>query len=227
MSLRQREPRQKDAKHLDFIGTRFGRVVVTEYVGPIKNTTVWRVRCDCGTEKNVRRSNLPSLQSCGCLVRENMSALSSTHGLTKPGQHHPLYSVWDGMKRRCHGSKPQKRYGQRGISVCDRWRNGEEGKTGFECFLDDMGPRPSPKHSIDRYPDNDGDYEPTNCRWATEIEQQRNKSSNRIVEFGGRFMILIEAIQLSGLNERTVSGRLRLGWSVEAALTTPAAKRAR
>jgi hypothetical protein len=208
----------------DFIGRRFGRLEVVSFVSSIANTTLWNVKCDCGAEKVMRRSNLPASKSCGCLTRERLAA-RATHGLTKPGQHHPLYSVWDGMKRRCHGSKPHKRYGQRGIIVCDRWRHGEAGKTGFECFLEDMGDRPSPTHSIDRYPDNDGNYEPSNCRWATEEEQQNNKSSNRVVEFEGVKMTLTQAIFLSGHKEATVWGRLHLGWTVERALTVPLVRR--
>lgn len=224
MNLRQRQPREKDNKHLDYIGHRSGRLQVVAFVCSIKNTTLWRVRCDCGTEKVVRRSNLASTKSCGCLVREGMSERATTHGLTKPGQHHSLYAIWDGLKRRCHGSNPAERYGQRGIYVCDRWLSGEDGVPGFSCFLADMGERPSPGHSIDRK-DNDGPYSPENCRWATQTEQQRNKSSNRIVEFDGRQMTMTEAIHLSGIKEGTVWARLAKGWPVLKALLTPAAAR--
>ncbi len=215
-----RRPRKHDA-HLDFVGSRFGRLRVTGFVQSIKNTTLWSVRCDCGTEKTVRRTNLHAngIKSCGCLVREGMSERATTHGLTKPGLRHPLYSTWDSMKRRCHGKGAHSRYGGRGINVCERWLSGEDGKTGFECFLKDMGPRPE-GCSIDRI-DNNGPYSPENCRWATQKQQQRNRSSNRSVVFNGEVMLLVEAIELSGLNEATVYGRLKLGWSEQDALSTP------
>lgn len=88
-----------------------------------------------------------------------------------PGTVHPLYSTWRGMIRRCHDPRTSAfdGYGGRGIRVCDRWRHS------FETFLSDVGPRPSPKHSIDRFPDNDGNYEPGNVRWATPKEQSNNR----------------------------------------------------
>ena len=215
MKLRQRD---------DLVGRRFGRVQVIAYVRSENGKSIWSIRCECGTVKNVRRGNVQRMQSCGCLIREGVAARSFTHGFAKRGNQHPLYGIWDSMKRRCHGSKPGKRYGQRGIYVCDRWRNGEFGKTGFECFLSDMGDRPLGSYSIDRK-DNDGPYSPDNCRWATQTEQNCNKSTNRLVEFRGREMTLTEAVRLSGLTEGTVWGRLHLGWTIERALTIPPIRR--
>jgi hypothetical protein len=93
----------------------------------------------------------------------------------------PEYECWHGMKSRCYNPKHPKfpLYGGRGIKVCDRWLYGENGKTGFKCFLEDIGLRPSPKHSIDRYPDNDGDYTPDNTRWATPAQQKWNSRGCR------------------------------------------------
>lgn len=222
--VRQRQPREKDAAHLvryeDISGRRFGRLIAVSYLGPIHNTSLWLMRCDCGNEKKVRRSNLNSTRSCGCLVRERVSETQTTHGLSRPGQLHYLYGVWDSMKRRCHGKRPHPRYGGRGIYVCDRWRFGEGEKTGFECFLEDMGDRPSKGHSIDRK-DYNGPYIPENCRWATQVEQQRNRSTNRMVMYRGRGMTLTEAIELSGLTEQAVWARLHRGWSISDALDTP------
>jgi hypothetical protein len=92
---------------------------------------------------------------------------------TQPLSALPEYKVWRGMIRRCENPNHDsyRWYGARGIRVCDRWRNGEDGQSGFECFLADMGRRPTPQHSVDRYPNNDGNYCKENCRWATTAEQ--------------------------------------------------------
>jgi hypothetical protein len=147
-----------------------------------------------------------------------------THGLTPRGNHHTLYGTWNSMIRRCYyKTAHQKRYKDRGIKVCDRWRFGEQGLTGFECWLNDMGPRPSKHHSLDRI-DNNGDYSPENCRWSTQIEQQRNRSSNHLVIFNGRKMTFTEAFQLVGLKEGTAWARLSNGWTEYEALTIPIRK---
>lgn len=116
------------------------------------------------------------------------------------------------MNTRCNNerSRSYKDYGGRGIKVCERWCK-------FENFFSDMGKRPSQKHSLDRI-DNDGDYEPGNCRWATLKEQRRNRSDTRWVTVHGRQMSLAEAVETLGLNYSRVLARLRLGWSDERAL---------
>jgi hypothetical protein len=133
------------------------------------------------------------------------------------------YQIWIDMRRRCENEKRHNwhLYGARGVKVCERWRL-------FENFYEDMGGRPSPKHTIERI-DCDGDYEPQNCRWATQIEQQNNRRSNRIVEYRGRKMSLRMAIREAGdiVRRDTARDRLERGWGVDRAVETPAGHRGR
>lgn len=124
-------------------------------------------------------------------------------------------SSWGSMKTRCQNPNHVyfARYGGRGIRVCKRWQN-------FECFLADMGPRPGRNYSLDRI-DNDGDYEPGNCRWASTKKQGRNTSQNRIIEHNGVRKTLIEWSEEIGIGKTVLRNRLDRGWSVERALTEP------
>jgi hypothetical protein len=123
------------------------------------------------------------------------------------------------MLQRCHSENDRdyRHYGARGIRVCDRWRFGENGMTGVECFVADMGPRPA-KHSIERI-DNNGNYEPGNCRWATQKEQVRNTRASRMLTFNGETMCLAAWAERLGIPQKRISDRLGRMWSVERALT--------
>ena len=131
----------------------------------------------------------------------------------------PLYRTWHNMINRCHNEKHPDfpDYGRRGISVCDRWRNS------FQSFADDMGPKPSPKHSIDRRETN-GPYNPENCRWATPQEQGRNKRNNRLLTHNGETMPMSEWAERIGISLSSIHARLKLGWSVSEALDRPLGK---
>jgi hypothetical protein len=179
-------------------GSRFGRWVVLGWAHG--KPPHYLCRCDCGTVKTVNADNLRrgKTNSCGCIQR--------THGKTNT----PEYSVWREMLRRCDSNRA--RYGGRGIAVVPEWRS-------FEAFFRDMGRRPSPNHSLDRV-DNDGDYGPGNCRWATPRQQSRNRSNNRLFTFRGKTMVLADWARETGINKNTLWGRIhRWGWSLEEAFT--------
>jgi hypothetical protein len=114
-------------------------------------------------------------------------------------------------------------YKWRGITVCDRWRKGEDGKSGFECFLEDMGERPGLEYSLDRYPNNDGNYEPTNCRWATKRQQGNNRCDNRVFIYRGRAFTLTELAKEANIPVERLRHRLlrSSNWSVEDAVSAP------
>jgi len=138
-----------------------------------------------------------------------------THGATVNRQPTPEWNSWRGMVERCTNPnhKHWAHYGGRGIRVCDRW-------LGFAAFLADMGAKPTPEHSIDRI-NNDGNYEPGNCRWATRHEQARNKSTTRHITAHGKTLTLTEWGRTSGIPVPTIHERLRHGWDTERAVTEP------
>lgn len=141
-----------------------------------------------------------------------MKHFNETHGMSKT----PEYRSWMGMKDRCYNEKNKKhhRYGGRGISVCERWRNS------FEDFLNDMGPKPSKDASIDRI-DNDKGYSPENCRWATQKEQQNNRGNNALLTCHGETLTISQWAMRSEVSEDTIFARKKLGWTDEDAISKP------
>ena len=171
---------------LDLRGHRFGRLTAeAAVVGSRRGRRKWVCVCDCGTRVTVRTCELRNgnTRSCGCLSSELTKRRFVTHGVcTNSRAGLPSeYRTWVSMRYRCSNSNCKRwhDYGGRGISVCDRWLNGDGHLTGFECFFSDMGPKPSPSHSIDRI-DNEGNYEPSNCRWATTVEQRHNRRDSAL-----------------------------------------------
>jgi hypothetical protein len=202
------------------IGQVFGRLTVVGRAENDKHGKVqWRCLCECGAEKVTSGNKLQrgDTRSCGCLQRETNVSAPTKHGAAKVGRSTREYQAWGHMKARCEspGATGYEYYGGRGIRVCERWRES------FEAFLADMGPKPSPKHSIDRFPDQNGNYEPGNCRWATQSEQARNTSRNRFVAYGGESLTLAEWGERLGTNGTVIGIRLRNGWSDERAVTEP------
>lgn len=191
------------------IGEVFGRLtVVSLYAISPKR---WTCQCACGATTNPRQESLRSghTLSCGCLRRD----AAFTHRLTG----HELYKTWANMKARCGcpTDGDYHRYGARGIRVCDRWSDS------FPDFLEDMGPRPSISHSIDRI-DNSKGYSPENCRWATTKEQARNRRSTRLLSHDGQAMSVAGWEEKMGLRYGTISNRInKHGWTPARAITTP------
>jgi hypothetical protein len=198
----------------DLIGMKFNRwtVISSEYTQK-GNKREWKCRCECGSVRYVRELGLKSggSKSCGCYKRDALRARQTKHG----GAYTLEYASWYTMITRC--TNPESisfpSYGGRGIKVCDRWKD-------FLVFQSDMGHRPSPQHSLDRV-NNDGDYEPGNCRWATRLEQSNNQRSNRLITFRGKTLSVAEMCRTYGKDHLLVRSRLREGWSVDAAMTYP------
>ena len=203
-------PKPVHPRFTDLTGKVFGRLTVIAFAGKQR----WHVRCECGTECVRSRGDLTSgdTKSCGCLRKEVTSQTKGKHHKCKTRE----YGIWSKMIGRCENPKDHKFpvYGGRGISVCNRWRES------FEAFSEDMGPRPSPRHSIDRI-DVNGNYEPGNCRWATPREQSRNTRTNRPLTFNGETRLTVEWAELLGVEPYILNWRLAHGWTVERTLSTP------
>lgn len=197
-------------------GTRFARLVVKRRVR-IDYHERYECVCDCGTMRTFFGSHLRrgATRSCGCLMREKASNQSLRHGFARRGRRSREYGVWVQIIGRCYNEKnaAYANYGGRGIRVCDRWR------TSFENFLADMGKCPAGL-SLDRE-HNDGDYEPRNCRWATDTQQVRNRRTTLIVTLGGVSKPLQQWCEERGLRYQSVWARIDNGWSAERAINTP------
>lgn len=195
------------------LAERYGRLLVLEVFSEGKSRRA-RVRCDCGAEKTVYCGHLRSgaTTSCGCAWVDAVATHGATRGGRKPP---PEYLVWKTMRARCENPRDPgfPRYGGRGIKVCSRWSD-------YAAFIADMGPRPSPRHSIDRI-DNDRGYEPGNCRWATPAEQSRNTSRNIWVEIDGERLVLKDACARVGSDYHLARGRIKAGWDPLRAMTVP------
>lgn len=188
---------------------RFARLVVIRRVGIDKHgKATWECRCDCGritvaSTGSLRKGNT---KSCGCMKDQMIGDRCRTHGMSRSSE----YRIWCLMRSRCGNpdNHDYKDYGGRGIEVCQRWRES------FSTFFADMGARPFPQAEIDRI-DNDGHYEPGNCRWTDRTTQTRNKRNNRMVEYRGETRCLAAWSALTGITQRTLWKRLHRGCSLD------------
>lgn len=189
---------------IDMSGQTYGKWLVLSFSHTTKAQTFWLCQCECGKQRTLDGSSLRRGQSHAC-----KSCSQTIHGHSLFVRKSPEYMTWQNMIRRCHkkSSRQYKNYGGRGIAVCDRWR------TSFVNFLNDMGKKPSPLHSIERL-NNDGNYEPGNCAWATRDVQSRNRTDNRIV-LGKP---LVDKLNEVGMYDSTFYRRKRRGLSDAEAL---------
>ena len=205
---------------IDLSGRKFGRLAVLKIHGHKGKRLTYECLCDCGKTHVAVGENLRdgTTKSCGCYRREitspfrNGRHIGFKHGFAGRSTQHPLYNIWAGIMDRCHNQSARDYYlyGGRGISVCERWKH-------IENFIADMGDRHYGR-SIDRI-NNDGNYEPRNCRWATIKQQSNNRRTNHILKFKGKSQTMQAWSEEIGVNKNTLYGRTRKGWSMKKILS--------
>lgn len=200
------------SKYKDIAGKRYSKLVAIERIGAnIHRKSIWRCICDCGNETNVSLGELltGNTQSCGCLRFK--------HGITKDSKGYRMLHIWNGMIGRTSSlnNKDFIKYGVRGIRVCDEW------KGDFKKFYDwSMSNGYEENLTIDRI-NNDGNYEPNNCRWATVKTQSNNRRNNVFLNFNNENHTIAQWGEIVGINSETIRARVNRGWDVNKALTTP------
>lgn len=205
---------------IDLTGKVFGRLTVIERAGACHFGIMWKCNCTCGKSVDVVSANLNrgNTKSCGCLKIDlsRLCGKNIKHGESILGKSSTEYSSWSAMRRRCSfKNNPQyHNYGGRGISICERWLQS------FQNFLEDVGRKPTPNHSLDRYPDNNGNYCPGNVRWATKKEQQNNKRTNRVLIYNGVSKTLKLWSEETGIKYKSLMYRINKGQSLETIFST-------
>ena len=205
----------------DLTGQRFGRLVAIECVGRTNNGNAkWLCKCDCGNEAEIASYLLRKgiTQSCGCIKREQNEEMFTTHGESKGSKRTRLYRIWSGIKTRCYNTNQAYafgKYGAKGIEMCQEWRNS------YEAFRDwSLSNGYADGLTIDRI-DPRGNYEPSNCRWITQQEQQNNRTNNHLITYNGETHTIAEWGRLMNFSKAVIPHRLARGWSIEKIMTTP------
>lgn len=205
-----------DPRIKSIIGKRFNHLRAVKFVKLIRRPCgrhfqIFEFRCDCGKLHQAEIYNVKKgrVKSCGCHRSKISKLIHTIHGFS----HHPIYGVWEGIKTRCSNSQIKKfrNYGGRGIQICDQWLK-------FENFFTDMFPTWKRGLQIERI-NNNGNYEPSNCRWATRLEQGKNKRNNFMIECNSRRLHLSEWARITGLVRTTISKRIKRGMSPAEALS--------
>lgn len=216
-------PHPTNPRFVDYTGQRFNRILVLGYAGKRRGYSSWWVKCDCGTIKQIScaafTNKVKPLQSCGCARLDGTRRASTTHGETTNGHASPEYSTYCQAKARCqnHNTPCYRQYGGRGIEF--RFES-------FEEFLDEVGRKPTPAHSLDRYPNNEtGHYEKGNVRWATRKQQARHTRRNRLITVDGITKCESEWAENLGLRNSTLNARRKAGWCTECTVTLPFRKK--
>lgn len=190
-------------KKVDLSGQRFNKLTVIREASEGKKRVHWECVCDCGNTVIVASNNLANghTKSCGCHKLGVWSEVVTTHGLSRMFK--AEYGIWKKMRARCKSNTDVQYvdYGGRGIKVDEAWES-------FEVFINDMGRRPTPKHSLNRI-DNDGPYCKSNCEWATAKEQANNRRSSKFIEVEGELMTVAQASERFGIKYATLQRRLR------------------
>lgn len=201
--------------HKDLTNKKFGRLTVLETCGKKRNNMLWLCKCDCGNETKVIGTYLinGNVKSCGCLFKEIQSKGNPKHNLYNTR----IYKIWRGIKDRCYNEKhvAYKRYGGRGIKMCDDWKNDV---VKFNEWAINNGYNDN--LTIDRI-DNNGDYEPNNCRWATKEEQQNNTRKNKFYEYNGELLTLSQISRKYNISDSTLYHRLKKYNSIKIAIELP------
>lgn len=211
------------SKMIDLTGGKFGKLTVLHRAENNKyGQAMWLCACDCGKETVVKGNSLRTgcVKSCGCLSAEMSSIRNTKHGLSRRNAKlDRIYSIHSNMLQRCENpkNKSYKNYGGRGIRVCDEWHD----VFAFYKWATESGYQPN--LTIERI-DNDGNYEPNNCRWATIKEQSNNRRNNHFLDFNGETHTISEWSEITDIPREVIDARIGRGWGAEKALTTSAIK---
>lgn len=213
---------QTAVNRVNLEGKKFGRLLVMSVDKTVRKNLYWTCKCDCGLVVRVAGTDLRNghTKSCGCFMRDVMIRRNFRHGYAVRDVRPAEYGVWQDIKKRCSNERSfwYERYGGRGITICDRWAES------FAVFYADMGPRLSNKHSIDRI-DNDGNYCPENCRWATRAEQARNRCTTINLTFNGVTRCMSDWARHLGVHLSTIQARFREGKPIHLILAPRAPRR--